>query len=80
VNQTDTLPQGIINPALGRPDLIQPEEKVRLLRSHATPVFLPAASRANAEAVQPDASTLGPRARLTAPSRSATNPFATSAP
>lgn len=80
VNQTDTLPQGIINPALGRPDLIQPEEKVRLLRSHATPVFLPAASRANAEAVQPDASTLGPRARLTAPSRPATNPFATSAP
>jgi hypothetical protein len=36
VNQTDILPQGIINPALGRPDLIQPEEKVRLLRSHAT--------------------------------------------
>jgi len=80
VTQTDTLPQGTVNPALGRPDVIQPEEKVRLLRSHATPVLLPAASRANAEAVQPDASTLGPRARLNAPSRPATNPFATSAP
>jgi general secretion pathway protein A len=80
VTQTDTLPQGTVNPAFGRPDVIQPEEKVRLLRSHATPVLLPAASRANAEAVQPDASTLGPRARLTAPSRPATNPFATSAP
>jgi hypothetical protein len=42
---------------------------------------LPAASRANAEAVQPDASTHGPRARLAAaPSRPAANPIATSAP
>jgi general secretion pathway protein A len=80
VTQAFALPQGTVNPALARPDVIQPEEKGRLLRSHATPVLLPAASRANAEAVQPDASTLGPRARLAAPSRSAANPIATSAP
>ena len=53
VTQAYSQPQGTVNPALAHADLIQPEEKTRTLGPRATPVLLPAASRAKAEAVEP---------------------------
>jgi general secretion pathway protein A len=57
IEQAYIQPQGIGNPALGHPNVTHSGEAVRS-RHPAAPALLPAASRAKAEAVEPETPTL----------------------
>jgi hypothetical protein len=80
VTQAYSQPQGMVNPALAHPNLNQPVETTRSLGSGAIPVHLPAASRAKAEAVEPETPMLNAPARLAAISRRGVSSFATPTP
>jgi hypothetical protein len=80
VTQAYSQPQGMVNPALAHPNLNQPGETTRSLGSGAIPVLLPAASRAKAEAVEPEIPMLNAPARLAATSRRGASSFATPTP
>jgi type II secretory pathway predicted ATPase ExeA len=80
VTQAYSQPQGMVDPALAHPHLNQPAETIRLPGPRATPVVLPAASRAKAEAVEPETPTLNAPARLAPASRPAASSLATPAP
>jgi type II secretory pathway predicted ATPase ExeA len=76
VTQAYSQPQEIVNPATAHANLIPPGQTMRSPGPRATPVLLPAASRAKAEAVDPKIPTLNAPARLAVPSQPAANSFA----
>ncbi len=80
VTQAYSQPQGMVNPALARPNLNRPEETSPTLGPSAVPALLPAASRAKAEAVEPEIPQPKAPAKLAATGRRGAGSSATPTP